>query len=511
MRGRWKLLGVCCFAASRLIFSAEADPSVEAGNRLLASGQWQEAVPRFQEALQREPTDLEAQVNLGCAMALLGKSKEASALFEQALISAEAVDQPFIHFNLGGLWAKEAMATQDAALFHKASAAFRKAAALIPGTETTPGWVLAFDEMHHTAMFAAMREKLGSIESYVLSVDEVGLAPDSLRFLPADHCLGKETGGRGKICQFDGTTPPMLYFYRSPSTELIQTTAALERGQITEAADGMIHALSRLDQEPSTNRFDGMQRWNAYMGLALLANQNHNLNAARSYFRKAEALGFQLKEEQPLLMALHLGARNYTAAKQVAEVLLQADPNNSFARQVAALETRGPRLRLDGAGYYRAESYGLSVKWPEQWLLFDEQTNAEQFAEKVGNNNRAGVVAIFQEEFSNGSAVMMLQARQLVRAMDEQAFVSALNNNLKPGIHESAEVMNIGQRRVIRQVAHTLGAQGENPETVIYYHLFQPPMFYTLSFHCPRAQLDAYRQLVNDTLTSWTITPPTGE
>lgn len=453
------------------------------GTRLLKEGQWKEAVDRFNAALQLDDQHVGSRVNLGCALALLGEVDEAAQQFEKALVLADASTQPFVHFNLGGLWAKRFFVIRDTESGQKATNHFRKAA------EQLPYFVLALDWANHIAKFMDMDEGLGKElahrMTFELSVDKTGIPPDSAFFLRED-----QENVMGEAYVFDSNTPAALYFYQSPSTSLLRGQATLVEKRVSDAERLFRDTLASLENEPR-NRLNALAKWNAHVGLATVYKSRQKWDLAVEQIQAAKSLGLSVPVEEQMLQSLqaHLEKKNSSSTKTVA--------------------VESPRISEDG--FYRHEKYGLRIKKPVGWLVFDEETNSELFAKGMAGQTEIGLrpLFVFAETLGGPRATLALSlsAEPATNTkLDEAELLTRVKANMErlPPIIEIVErpsVFKIGPNRFIRSAIRVTDKTGRQTLT-IHHYLLTRSWVCILTFICPQGDIERHRDVLQDTLAS---------
>lgn len=498
---RLLLLGSLCCLLSCADTSSKSEPYFNQGTTLLQEGKWADSVGKFRMAIRINAQHAGAHVNLGCALALLGQVEEASKIFKQALSLADKEDRSFIYFNLGGLYFKEFTLKKEKSLVEQATTHFRKASELLPH------WLLAFDEANHTGLFLEMFNKMNApIHSYIMTIDEIGLPPDSTRFFSAENFMGKEDAARGRYCQFDEHAPPMLYFYRSPSTYLIRANQGMAQQRPPGAERLNLQALELLQQE-APSYFNACTQWHAYYELANITSTRDDWDRVLEYLHKAQELKVKFASEDILnaLLVAYVEKRDYASAKSTAGELLQIAPTDSFAQKIMKLEWESPRVSAEGI--YTDIEYGLQIKKPDQWLVFDQNTNSEEFlAEK--KNHDAHIVVIFQESPLAKSELLVITVEEAPEDIrTEEDLLASVNSYLVANFSQpgNARIFELEGRRLVSYSATVMDKKTKEKTSSTYCYFLKHPQYYVLHFQVPYEHEADYASLIKETTASLVI------
>lgn len=280
------------------------------GTGYLQEGKWEQAISQFKSAISIDPNHVGAHFNLGCAYALAGEYDQAIKEFEKVISLETPPFNAFCYFNIAGIYLKEAMLKKDSELCKIAANNFEKA------THILPSFVLAMDYARQSLINA---EQINLLNFIKYSVSEIGIPPDSVLLLPEEKIKGK---GQEKVCLFDIDSPPMLYFYKSPSCHYIVCSSKIDYSQgvpdlSDEAQICFKSILNLLDKEPE-NHLNRLVKHNILILFSNFYKIKGDWDRTIEYARNAQEIGLNYSNEYTNLAIGYFKKGDYLKAKQIA-------------------------------------------------------------------------------------------------------------------------------------------------------------------------------------------------
>jgi len=481
------------------IYASEIKDYLKEGTTLLKEGKFTEAAKEFESAIASGENLAGARFNLGCAYALQGKHKKAINEFKKVLKIADLEEKGFAYFNLGGIWFKEYFnAGKKEKMLKSAAEHFMKSAEIIPYFQ------LAKDYATYTDMWASSAKFMEPEKGYKLTITETGICPDSSIFLDAEHFLGQ---GEQRICVFDKDSPPLLYFYKSPSTYLLWGISNREQGNLQEAKRNFNTALQLLDDE-TENHLNKLAKWNAYLALADLSLSKNEWDKAIALTRKAQDLNLKYSSEYLALIYAYEDQHNYSKVKETAKLLLEIKPDDKAAKKLASLDISS--LRLNNDGWYQHKKYKLKIKKPRDWLLLDAETNSEMFREFIDNDPNS--ITTFSYGLSSDAPFVNISFTPTEKSMSNDEFLDIISkntdtlsvNNPTIKIGKRPHFIELGNKKFISYLVH-LPATEAPPMTSIFYYLVKENGFYTLAFQLNKSDFMSLNNDIEGIAASLTI------
>lgn len=397
---------------------------------MLQKGEWDQAITLYQSALEADAGHVGAHVNLGCALAMKGQDKTGLEKFKKALDSESSPYKAFILFNIGAIQLREALVSYKAEAYQEAGLQFKeasefllKAAELLPGTETVPGFLGAVDWGNQAAVLSEMAPSTTGSNFFhrvEFSMDSNGLLPDTGRFLkPATSSEGSG------VYIFDAQTYPALYFYRSPNVLGTVALASILKGDLEEAERDAKQGLSELEAYPA-ERPDNAAKLNLLVALAQIAISRESWDQADELLSQARELDVNKAQTEGILLAVLFQKGDYSKLKTLSAEVLKRDPNHQVALLAKHLQFDSPNVQPDGT--YTPPSGKFSLKKPKKWIVWDQQTNADGFKHNVPNPSRTPVY--FTEDPFPDTALVMLTLEPLTTVVSEQEAMARLNSSI---------------------------------------------------------------------------------
>lgn len=285
---------------------------------LKEEGRWQQAIDELKKSHSVDPYHVGAHFNLGCAYALTGQYHQAIEEFNKTLSLEIVPFNAFCYFNIAGIYVKQALLTKNSNLFMKASENFHKAVELLPN------FILAIDYAMHSQTNANI--DLNNIDIIRYTLDEIGIPPDSVIFLPENKIMGT---GEKRICIFDAQSPPLLYFFRSPNCywRVCESKLDLQRPEnlSEEAKECLESVLNLLKAEPD-NRLNKLIKRNIFGSFVGFYLHKQDWDKIIEFSEKVKNLGFNYSSEYILLALAYFKKGDYLRAKESAKKALEIDP-----------------------------------------------------------------------------------------------------------------------------------------------------------------------------------------
>lgn len=284
----------------------------------LREGRWQGAITELSAIISDKPKHTGAHFNLGCAYALTDDYNKAIEEFKKALSLEQKPFTAFCHFNIAGVYFKQAILTREAGLFAKASEHFKQAVDILRN------FVLASDYARQTELFSKLKDL--SKAKFGLGVLEIGLPPDSAIFLDPDHIMG---ANENKGYVFDASSVPPLFFFNSPVSHWRVCESKLDiqkPNEISQDAKQCFEAVLDSLAKKSFSSLDDLIKWNAYFLFAQFFIGQGDLDRAIEFVLKAKDVGLNYSIEYKNLATLYLEKGDLVQAKAYAEKALEINP-----------------------------------------------------------------------------------------------------------------------------------------------------------------------------------------
>ncbi len=282
------------------------------GTALLKQNSSEQAVNEFRSVLELDPDHRGGRYNLGCALVISGQYEQGVREWEGLLPLEDEKYKWFILFNLGSAHYRMAVLNQSEADLAKAKEYLGVVVA------QTPEWLLLpRDMMNFAHMFGLYPSKL--------TINVIGFPPDTAIFCDT---LGN---GEGEMYVFDETTPPPLYFYRSPTVQFItayEMTTFSDRETMTAVAQN-------LEEAPA--KFDKALLFNALSSLGTNAATESD---AIEYFTKAVDLELEYPIGYTNLAATYYKLGKIEKSQNFVDRALVVDPKHEVTLRLKGLQEK---------------------------------------------------------------------------------------------------------------------------------------------------------------------------
>ena len=339
------------------------------GEKLLINGKYREALGKFLGAIENNEPQVPVYFNLACTFAMSGKYKKAIAFFQKAEAKMDTIKKPFAYFNIASCLLMIFVQNPDKNIksLKKAESFYKKAAFNLPYF-STPGqlkklvftWMDLFDN--------------NSLSNYILAFKKTTIFPDSYTAIKEKNI--KEVGNKIDI-QIHKDSIPLLFYYDSPVMKFFIANSFLGRKLYNKADVFIQDAL-----KSSENYFDH-PFYLKIKGLLLLTIADSQFNSgnydqALGNNQKASIILTDDIRTSKLHLKIYLKKRNYAKVIEYAKKIILKDPGNTQARKLTKLVLEMPEIKK---GVCFLNNYGISYKFPENWIPFNTDTNYNFFAD----------------------------------------------------------------------------------------------------------------------------------